>query len=157
MTSKLQYRSIRSPVFSRQIKNCSSVALGICLAIFSSNVTLAQEIPLVVEVLPPPPPLIPESNNLIRTPEKTKQNSRIDREYNFQAPNTTRSNQRYRVEVYGSSSRILTQVRRVAPKAFRKGGVIQAGIFQHSQNAQDLVLELTSRGLWTRIVAVDRR
>ena len=150
-------------------RNWSSALIGGCLVIAQSNLTLAQPVPLVVETLPPPP-VVPETKIPVRANPRTSESRVIatdiernyhkNREYTFKAPlsatNPSRTAKSYRVEVYGNSQRTLNQVKSIVPSAFRKAGVIQVGIFQHPQNAQDMVLQLASRGLWARIVSVDR-
>ncbi|MGK7915698.1 MAG: SPOR domain-containing protein [Prochloraceae cyanobacterium] len=150
-------------------RNWSSALIGGCLVIAQSNLTLAQPVPLVVETLPPPPVVpktrIPAQKNPHTSESRViatdiERNSRKNREYTFKAPlsstNPRRTAKSYRVEVYGNSQRTLNQVKSIVPSAFRKAGVIQVGIFQHPQNAQDMLLQLASRGLWARIVTVDR-
>ena len=121
--------------------------------------------------LPPPPPLPPSSqiitgNRIIRgrsydilpPAEIEPPTSDISREYIFSAPGESESESRisnivgYRVEVLGSSDRLLKQVRTIEPKAFSKGKVIQVGIFSEQDNAANLVRQLALQGFWARIV-----
>ena len=109
--------------------------------------------------LPPPPPLS-APNRIIKTKESlaTPDNiqpprsrvSNSQQEYIFDAPNDIKTS--YKVEVFGRSDLILNQVRKVEPKAFIKGNVIQVGIFSQEDNAMDLVKQLTLQGLWARII-----
>jgi len=85
-------------------------------------------------------------------------NSRT-REYTFKAPDSkTLSNSNltavrgYKVEVYGSATDLLREVRGVEPKAFVKGNIIQVGIFSRQNNAEDMVRKLASKGFWARII-----
>ena len=85
-------------------------------------------------------------------------NSRT-REYTFKAPdNKTLNNgnltavQGYKVEVYGSATDLLQEVRDVEPKAFIKGNIIQVGIFSQQNNAEDMVRKLAKKGFWARII-----
>ena len=83
------------------------------------------------------------------------------REYTFKAPdNKTLSNsqhitaaQGYKVEVYGSGQKLLTQVRDIEPQAFSKGDIIQVGIFSQQDNAEDMVRKLAVAGLWARMIS----
>lgn len=54
----------------------------------------------------------------------------------------------YRVQVSGQNSSLLSQVKMVEPMAFirQSEGVIHAGMFQHSQQAQQRVQELKNKG-----------
>ena len=109
--------------------------------------------------LPPPPPLS-APNRIIKTKESLAAPNNIQpprsrvansqQEYIFNAPNNLKTS--YKVEVFGGSNRILQQVRKVEPKAFIKGNVIQVGIFSQEDNALDLVRQLTLQGLWARII-----
>ena len=86
--------------------------------------------------------------------------SRNTKEYTFKAPDSkTSSNsgnltavQGYKVEVYGSASELLTEVRDIEPKAFIKGDIIQVGIFSKQNNAEDMVRKLAAKGFWARII-----
>ncbi len=64
------------------------------------------------------------------------------------------TNVSYRVEVIGSSSELLRQVRSIEPSAFirRRDGVIQAGVFRGQPNAQRRVQQLRNRGIEARII-----
>ena len=80
------------------------------------------------------------------------------REYTFKAPdNKTLTDtelkvaQGYKVEVYGSAEELLHKVKNIEPRAFAKGNIIQVGIFQQQENAEDLVRQLAVRGFWARI------
>ena len=82
------------------------------------------------------------------------------REYLFKAPDNkiindpqqlTR-NQGYKVEVYGSADELLKKVKTIEPKAFRKGEIIQVGIFSEQGNAEILLKKLAVAGFWSRIV-----
>ena len=87
--------------------------------------------------------------------------SRNTREYTFKAPDSkTLSNsgnltavQGYKVEVYGSATDLLAEVRNIEPKAFVKGDIIQVGIFSSQNNAEDMVGKLAAEGFWARIIA----
>ncbi|XLQ11148.1 MAG: hypothetical protein KPI85_06360 [cyanobacterium endosymbiont of Epithemia adnata isolate EadnSB Bon19] len=99
------------------------------------------------------------------------------REYTFQAPtnhpssvpvspvtprssaSSSQSNKTpslYRVEVVGKNTLLLSQVQTVEPLAFirRSEGVIHAGIFKQSQQAQKRVVELQRKGLSASVVRV---
>lgn len=62
----------------------------------------------------------------------------------------------YRVEVAYSKASVLSQVQAVEPLAFvrQSEGVIHAGMFQQSQQAQQRVLELERQGVSAKVVPV---
>ncbi len=144
----------------------NSLLINSCLAesaIKSSNLSsyiiVQNSSSLPNNRLPPPPPLS-APNRIIKTKESlaTPDNiqpprsrvSNSQQEYIFNAPNNLKTS--YKVEVFGKSNFILQQVRKVEPKAFIKGNVIQVGIFSQEDNALDLVRQLTLQGLWARII-----
>ena len=146
------------------------ILFGACNALLISPSAAAQNRIQISDHLPPPPPLSPRSriitgnritggrsHNILR-PTMEPPTSHIGREYTFSAPNESQSESAvknvagYRVEVLGSSDRLLKQVRTIEPKAFFKGDVIQVGIFSEQDNAANLVRQLALQGLWARIV-----
>ena len=91
-----------------------------------------------------------------------KSNGKTDsREYTFKAPDSKKiSNTEqlvkvrgYKVEVYGSETELLQQVRHIEPSAFIKGNAIQVGIFSEQVNAENMVRKLAVEGFWARIKA----
>jgi hypothetical protein len=91
------------------------------------------------------------------------------REYNFEAPpvpsNTIPSSpipfkpsgvpiSGYRVDVFGADPGLLAQIQQIEPNAFiRQGeGMIQAGFFENSWNAEKRVQELEMMGIRSQIV-----
>jgi cell division protein FtsN len=121
----------------------------------------AQDAPIITESLPPPPPvsrrsqyLNSKSHTLRPTTLEPPTYSKLSQEteYTFSAP---KSSQSYRVEVFGNSDSLLSQVRTIEPQAFRKGDIIQAGIFQDRKNAQELLNKLALEGFWSRIAIGD--
>ncbi len=62
----------------------------------------------------------------------------------------------YRVEVKGKETSLLSQVKAIEPMAFirQSEGVIHAGMFQESQQAQKRVQELQKRGVAAQVVPV---
>lgn len=105
-------------------------------------------------------------NSELRSPttfyltKNTKSNRKSNsREYNFKAPDSkTISNTEqlikargYRVEVFGSETELLQQVRNIEPSAFVKGDTIQVGIFSQQANAENMVRQLAVNGFWARI------
>ena len=83
------------------------------------------------------------------------------REYVYKAPDNKiiknpqqlTQNQGYKVEVYGSADDLLQRVQDIEPRAFRKGQIIQVGIFSEQDNAEVLVRKLAVAGFWARIVS----
>ncbi|RMF22036.1 MAG: SPOR domain-containing protein, partial [Cyanobacteria bacterium J083] len=61
----------------------------------------------------------------------------------------------FKVEAFGNSDLTLSQVRRLAPRAFRRGKIIQVGIFSSKENAEEMARKLAVRGLWSRIRPVN--
>ena len=152
MTTKLEKLDVNpNRLFHRSIEYLKSIA--IFLLIWPSQQSVAQNIPAIETELPPPPRVNQnkQAQESIPITIDGKPDDR-KREYKFQ----TNSSFSYRVEVYGDSPRLLNKVKRIVPNAFRKSGTIQAGIFQDPENAEDLILQLTSQGFWARIVTVDR-
>ena len=143
------------------------ISLGGFFPLFLTTPALAESKPTITRQLPPPPPLSPRSRttgtrryNLRQRTElepPTNSHSNQSREYTFSAPSTNlpllNTNKSYKVQVFGASDALLNQVRNIEPKAFRKDGVIQAGIFQDRANAEELVRQLTLQGLWSRIIS----
>ena len=143
------------------------ISLGGFFPLFLPNPAFAESRPTISEQLPPPPPLSRRGRatrtrtrryHLRRRTElepPTNSPRNQEKEYTFSAPNNNSSfsntSQSYKVEVFGTSDALLNQVRNIEPKAFRKGGVIQAGIFQDQRNAEELVRRLTIQGFWSRI------
>ena len=62
----------------------------------------------------------------------------------------------YRVQVKGKEASLLSQVKIIEPMAFirESEGVIHAGMFQESQQAQQRVQELQKRGVSAQVVPV---
>lgn len=143
------------------------LSLGGFFPLFLPTATLAQSRPSITKELPPPPPLSPRSRNMRPRRYHLRQRTELEppsnvqsnrsKEYTFSAPSnslpSTNISQSYKVEVFGSSDTVLNQVRNIEPKAFRKDGVIQAGIFQQQRNAEELVRKLAVQGLWSRIIS----
>ncbi|AFZ33968.1 hypothetical protein Sta7437_0357 [Stanieria cyanosphaera PCC 7437] len=120
--------------------------------------TLVEVNSAIAETLPPPP-LVQSPRSSIWENQDTQSKPIISnrnqnkREYTFSAPVSSSSEkaQGYRVEVFGDSDILLSQVRDIEPKAFRKGDIIQVGIFSDQKNAEDMVRKLALQGLWARI------
>jgi hypothetical protein len=124
---------------------CSTFGNSFFLA--QSSLVAAENTLLLAQRLPPPPPIWTENK------PKPK-----NKEYVFTRPKpnstTLDSAHSYRVEVYGSSDVLLQQVRIIEPNAFRKGEIIQVGIFKQSLKAEELVRKLVKEGFWARIIAM---
>jgi hypothetical protein len=164
---------ITKPLFLNQIltllrslspKLTSLLLISGFFLISLANPTIAQETSLIVENLPPPPPLSPgshinQNHNLPATKliAPSYSSNYNKREYIFSAPTSSSTSidsaQGYRVEVFGGSDSLLSQVRDIEPKAFRKGDIIQVGIFSEQENAEEMVRKLALQGFWARIVS----
>lgn len=147
-----------------------------------ATLTLAQNAPAVMDRLPAPPPIpsgtpsaetetapitdFPAVDSTPVAPDKTSE----VREYNFEAPpsevepsvpssSTATSSfpELYRVEVTGDTDPLLSQVKSIEPLAFiRPGeGVIQAGLFQNPQQAEERAQQLASQGISATVVTVN--
>ncbi len=88
------------------------------------------------------------------------------REYDFQSPDSpfppstpTQASSLYRVDIYGASPSLLSQVQQIEPGAFvRRGeGVIQAGVFADEANAQLRVRELEAQGIPAQLTTIGTR
>ncbi len=106
------------------------------------------------QTLPPPPP---QENSV---------------EYEFEAPsysspsppessppnnsNNSNANTLFRVQIYGTSKRVLSLVRRVEPEAFVPEGenIIQAGLFSERSRARSLVEDLSQQGVQADIIRI---
>ncbi len=138
--------------------------------LISSSAIAQNKIP-ISDHLPPPPPVSPGTQiikgnritigrryDILPPADMEPPTSHIGREYIFSSPDkpqakpTINNVTAYRVEVLGSSDRLLKQVRTIEPKAFFKGNVIQVGIFSQQDNAANLARQLALQGLWARIV-----
>ncbi len=162
------------PSYFRQSSTCLCFFL---LTIGSTSVSLAQT--TSNRELPPPPlPKIvtPEPSATPATPDA--ETATPIKEYTFSAPQTvpaptpdggsatpkintvqsqpTQNRSFYRVEVAGRNPSLLSQVKAIEPMAFirQSEGVIHAGVFQNSQQAQKRVQELKNRGLTATVVPV---
>ena len=162
------------PSYFRQSSTCLCFFL---LTIGSTSVSLAQT--TSNRELPPPPlPKIvtPEPSVVPATP--TAETGTPMKEDTFSAPQTvpaqtpgggpatpkinrvqsqpTQHRSFYRVEVAGRNPSLLSQVKTIEPMAFirQSEGVIHAGVFQNSQQAQKRVQELKNRGLTATVVPV---
>ncbi|EAZ92845.1 SPOR domain-containing protein [Crocosphaera chwakensis] len=154
------------------------------LTLGSTSITLAQTTsnrelpppPMPKMVSPQPSPEPAPTMSVEVTP--ASDSSTPVKEYTFEAPQTlpaqtldnapptsrieTINNQStenpsfYRVEVAGNNPSILSQVKTVEPMAFirQSEGVIHAGMFQHSQQAEKRVQELKNQGVSATIVPV---
>ncbi len=119
--------------------------------------------PRIFDELPPPSPSFPSPSNSPPAPSPSlpPDDPTTGREYNFQAPippsTPSRAANLYRVDIYGDSPLLLSQVRRLEPEAFvRQGeGIIQAGLFVDQFNAQSRVRALEAQGIRARITPVN--
>jgi len=119
----------------------------------TENIKVAKHLenPLQIEA----DPTIYISKNISQSVNESSQ-----REYLFKAPDNKIINnpqqltksQGYKVEVYGNADELLKKVKNIEPKAFRKGEIIQVGIFSEQNNAEILVRKLAVAGFWSRIV-----
>lgn len=109
--------------------------------VLSASSVLSQTLP------PPPTGSNSQSQNAV--------------EYEFQAPSNSSSpagNTLFRVQIYGTSERMLSLVRRVEPEAFVPEGedIIQAGLFSERVRARSLVKELSQQGVQADIIRIQK-
>ncbi len=165
------------PSYFRQSSTCVCFFL---LTIGSTSVSLAQT--TSNQELPPPPlpkMVTPQPSATPTTP--TTDTATPIKEYTFSAPQTvpaqtlhddpatpkiktvrtepTQNRSFYRVEVAGRNPSLLSQVKTIEPMAFirESEGVIHAGVFQNSQQAQKRVQELKNKGLTATVVPVHQQ
>jgi hypothetical protein len=97
--------------------------------------------------------------------------TKIGNEYVFQAPRsvgpnstnvnnprfstTTAGNKLYRVLIKTNNPEVLAKIKEIEPLAFIRPGesVIQAGLFQEQQQAQNRVRELANKGFNAQVIA----
>ena len=166
--------------FPSYLKQSSTWFCFFLLTLCSTSVSLAQTtsnrelppppVPKMVNSEPPVSPVTP-------TPP-TEESSTPIKEYTFSAPQSvpnkplaedpapseiqtintqpTQNANFYRVEVNGQNHSLLSQVKTVEPMAFirQSEGVIHAGLFQNSQQAEKRVQELKNQGLSATVVPV---
>lgn len=145
------------------LKLIRSISLGGCFLLTLVFTILVQVNTAIAETLPSPPSIKSPRSHISENQHTKSQpiistSNQNKREYTFSAPNSSPSSseslkkaQGYRVEVFGDSDILLSQVRDIEPKAFRKGDIIQVGIFSDQKNAEDMVRKLALQGLWARI------
>jgi cell division septation protein DedD len=136
----------------------SSWFVGFTSTAMAQNNTTFGAVPL-------PPPSPPQSTpSTTVTPQidfSQNNNTPIPLEFEYQSPQPTynpptATNSIYRVEVEGDSPNVLQLVRTVEPAAFIRRGerVIQVGLFQDALNAQNMIQQLSARGITARIVQI---
>lgn len=161
-------------------KQSSTWLCCLIVTVISSSVSLAQtELPPPpLPKMVTPQPSADEVSPLSVEVTPTDETASPIKEYTFEAPqsvpaqtleqtsttsevrtNHTQTNQNpsfYRVEVVGDNSSLLSQVKTIEPMAFirQSEGVIHAGMFQHSQQAEERVQQLKNQGLPATVVPV---
>jgi hypothetical protein len=158
---------LRRPTLTVSVASGLPVLLFGSLLLASETTASAQRLPQprIFDELPPPSPSSPPPFNFPTSPlPSTSPNPPpAGRELNFQAPNLpippsrpTRASNLYRVDIFGDSPLLLSQVQRLDPEAFvRQGeGVIQAGVFADQFKAQSRVRALEAQGIRARVTIV---
>ncbi|NJO48569.1 MAG: hypothetical protein HC840_02760 [Leptolyngbyaceae cyanobacterium RM2_2_4] len=124
----------------------------------SSNVWMAQS---VVDGLPPPPSVTFGD----QIPVAPTQPQQYPQQYNDPAPapadlerSSSTASERFLVYINGDSPLLLNQVRRVEADAFFQNydgrQVIQAGVFNQSEGAEQRIAELAAQGIGAEVVQV---
>lgn len=175
MNTSSELSQVRKMTRIRTIHHCllvGTVTLLPITSVHAQNMSAVQGVP--INSTPPP---IPSLNDIPAETAPAGYNPTTTvQEYEFQSPvtppavptsgssispyYTTPSFENgiaYRVEVDGTSDLLLSQVKSIDPQAFirPKDGVIQAGIFADSANAQVRVQQLEGQGVYARIVTTD--
>ncbi|CCQ50907.1 SPOR domain-containing protein [Crocosphaera watsonii WH 8501] len=163
--------------FPSYLKQSSTWFCFCLLTVGSTSVSLAQ-VTSNRELPPPPAPKMVTSESPVNQITPAEESSTPIKEYTFSAPQTiptkpltedpapseiktinpqpTQNPNFYRVEVTGKNHSLLSQVKTIEPMAFirQSEGVIHAGVFQHSQQAEARVQELKNQGLPATVVPV---
>lgn len=158
---------LRRPTVNVTVTSLLPVLVFGSLLLASETIASAQRLPQprIFDELPQPSPSSPPPLNFPASPlPSTSPNPPpAGREFNFQAPNPpilpsrpTPVSNLYRVDIFGDSSLLLSQVQQLEPEAFvRQGeGVIQAGVFADQFNAQSRVRALEAQGIRARVTIV---
>jgi hypothetical protein len=158
---------LRRPTLTVTVASGLPVLLFGSLLLASETTASAQRLPQprIFDELPPPSPSSPPPFNFPASPlpPASPNPPPAGREFNFQAPNQpippsrpTPASNLYRVDIFGDSPLLLSQVQQLEPEAFvRQGeGVIQAGVFADQFNAQSRVRALEAQGIRARVTIV---
>ncbi len=173
--------------FPSCLRQSSTWICCLLLTIGSTSVSLAQTTSNRKLPPPPLPKMVTPQSSVDEVSPMSVEVTPADetsnpiKEYTFQAPQTlpaqtldsesatseiktinTQPNQNpsfYRVEVAGENPSLLSQVKTIEPMAFirQSEGVIHAGMFQHSQQAEKRVQQLKNQGLTATVVPVYQR
>ncbi|MGK7939531.1 MAG: hypothetical protein AB4062_05135 [Crocosphaera sp.] len=128
----------------------------------------SQTLPISVEVSPPEESSAPIKEYTFSAPQTGTVSPSVPPSNPIQtetvSPSVPQSQPRgnprfYRVEVKGNEASLLSQVKAVEPMAFirESEGVIHAGMFQGSQQAEKRVQELQRQGVSAQVVPVYQR
>ena len=122
--------------------------------------TVNQVPPVLVEVTPAQESATPIKEYTFQAPQTIpaqtiNHNSSISESQTPQSQPSQNPNL-YRVEVVGDNPSLLSQVKTVEPMAFvrQSEGVIHAGMFQHSQQAEERVRQLQTQGVKATVIPV---
>jgi hypothetical protein len=157
-----RYPTLTSPLVS----GLPILLVGSWLIAFQSTTAAQQRLPdppRIFDELPPPSSSPIPSFNTPSSPPAFP-DARPERELDFRAPNqpipprNTRDSalRLYRVDIFGDSPLLLSQVQRIEPEAFLRQdeGVIQAGVFADEFNAQSRVRALRAQGFQARVTTI---
>ncbi len=178
---KTSQQITRFPAYWRQSSTWIGCLL---LTIASTSVSVAQVTSNRELPPPPSPKMVTPQPSTNDVPSMSlevipaQESATPVKEYTFQAPQTipaqtlnenpatpkfkntngqpTQIPSFYRVEVAGQNPSLLSQVKAIEPMAFirQSEGVIHAGMFQHSQQAEARVQELKNKGVKATVVPV---
>ncbi|MDJ0601010.1 MAG: hypothetical protein QNJ37_19475 [Crocosphaera sp.] len=170
--------------FPSYVRQSSTWICCFVLTVGSTSMSFAQTTSNRELPPPPLPKMVTPQSSANEVPSMSIEVTPADetstpiKEYTFQAPQTlpaqtldrhpatseiktinTQSNRNpsfYRVEVAYDNPSLLSQVKTIEPMAFirQSEGVIHAGMFQHSQQAEKRVQELKNQGLTATVVPV---
>ena len=154
----------RSTLTNTLVSGLPILLVGSWLIAFQSTTAAQQRLPdpRIFDELPPPSSSPIPSFNTPSSPPAFP-DARPERELDFRAPNRpipsrtpTSTLSLYRVDIFGDSPLLLSQVQRIEPDAFvrQDEGIIQAGVFADEFNAQSRVRELESQGFRARVTPI---
>ena len=155
----------RSTLTNTLVSGLQILLVGSWLIAFQSPTVAQQRLPdpRIFDELPPPSSSPIPSFNTPSSPPAFP-DARPERELDFRAPNppipsrNTRDSalRLYRVDIFGDSPLLLSQVQRIEPDAFvrQDEGVIQAGVFADEFNAQSRVRDLRAQGFQAQVTTI---
>jgi hypothetical protein len=159
------FNASRCPTLtSTLVSGLPILLVGSWLIAFQSTTVAQQRLPepRIFDELPPPSSSPIPSLNTPSSPPVFP-DARPERELDFRVPNQAipprapaSTLRLYRVDIFGDSPLLLSQVQRIEPDAFvrQDEGVIQAGVFADEFNAQSRVRALRAQGFQAGVTTI---